>query len=540
MVQLVEDLLRAPRQRIVIVDDGSGPEYADVFQRVAADPRVCLLRHATNLGKGQALKTGFNHVLLDAWSPGVVTADADGQHLADDIRRVAEALLAAPDELVLGGRRLDANVPWRSAFGNSLTRYVFRGFVGRPLHDTQSGLRGIPRSLLADLLHLRASGYEFELEMLVLAANRGIRLNEVTIATVYEEGNRSSHFNPLRDSLKIYFVFLRFLALSLATAGLDFLVFWLAYSVTSNILLSTALARVVAGAFNFTLARTVVFRSRGAARSEVIRYVALVLWLMALSYGLLTGLVIVLGLSVYLAKMIAECTLFVASFALQRLLVFGQSRRRERTGAATDWDAYYRQPARPATITRRITGRLLTRLMKKHASAPVRTLCELGGANSCFYERLRTAFPDAAYVVADNNTYGLQLLRERARADTALSAHMVDLYHPPVGLPAGDVVFSVGLIEHFNPEGTARVIRAHFDVTRPGGVVIITFPTPTWLYRATRFLAEMVGVWRFPDERPLTFAEVEAEVARHGAVLETLVNWPIILTQGIVVTRRLP
>ena len=114
------DLVRALAAKaipaIVIVDDGSGPEYREVFSRAAAFPNVHLLRHATNLGKGAALKTGINYALCTfPGLVGIVTADADGQHHPDDIERIADTLLARPDCLVLGSRGFDGDVPCAAA-----------------------------------------------------------------------------------------------------------------------------------------------------------------------------------------------------------------------------------------------------------------------------------------------------------------------------------------------------------------------------------------------------------------------------------------
>ena len=75
-------------------------------------------------------------------------------------------------------------------------------------------------------------------------------------------------------------------------------------------------------------------------------------------------------------------------------------------------------------------------------------------------------------------------------------------------------------------------------MSAPGGLVVITYPTPTWLYRIIRWAAERAGVWEFPDERPLSSAEVTTEVARHGRILDVRLNWPVVLTQGIVAARR--
>jgi hypothetical protein len=103
-----------------------------------------------------------------------------------------------------------------------------------------------------------------------------------------------------------------------------------------------------------------------------------------------------------------------------------------------------------------------------------------------------------------------------------------------------DIVFSVGLIEHFAPAETARAVAAHFRYLRPGGTAIITFPTPTWLYRAVRGLAEATNNWIFHDERPLQLPEFERAVAGLGEIKSARILWPLILTQYCVVVRKLP
>lgn len=175
--------------------------------------------------------------------------------------------------------------------------------------------------------------------------------------------------------------------------------------------------------------------------------------------------------------------------------------------------------------------------MREHAVADVRSICEFGGANSCFYEAMRQAFPDAEYMVLDNNTLGLELLRNRWPHDDLLSVRNENILVMPDGLVQADIVYSVGLIEHFSPADTAVVIEKHFACVRPGGLVIITFPTPTWLYRTVRFAAEQLGMWHFPDERPLSFEEVEPQIRKRADIVDSRINWPILLTQGIVVAR---
>ena len=217
---LVKALLGNVGTEVIIVDDGSSPEHARAFGAISDLPGVHLLRHERNMGKGSALKTGFAYFLssFPADSPGVVTADADGQHLPADIEAVSRCLSDNPAALCLGARRFKGTVPAKSLFGNSLTRLIFRIFSGRAVSDTQTGLRGVPRTFLPALMGTRAGGYAFELEMLLAASAAGMEIREVPIETVYIRGNRSSHFHPIRDSFLIYSVFLRFAASSLLSA----------------------------------------------------------------------------------------------------------------------------------------------------------------------------------------------------------------------------------------------------------------------------------------------------------------------------------
>src|SRR5262249_39663490 len=149
------------------------------FERVAGDPRVTVLRHPTNRGKGEALKTAFAYVLSTPATVGVVTADADGQHLVSDVRRVAEQLERSPSAFVLGTRTFDRDVPLANRVGNVAARGLFRLLVRRRITDTQTGLRGIPAAFLAELIEVEEVRYDFELEMLVRAVARELSIVEL-------------------------------------------------------------------------------------------------------------------------------------------------------------------------------------------------------------------------------------------------------------------------------------------------------------------------------------------------------------------------
>ncbi|HEX6972558.1 MAG TPA: glycosyltransferase family 2 protein, partial [Limnochordia bacterium] len=218
LLSLVTDLSTSDR-RIVVVDDGSGEDFESLFAQLDELSNVSLVRHCANLGKGAALKTGLNYAMARfPRAKGVVTADADGQHHPDDIRAVADRLLENPGSLVLGARAFDRDVPLRSRIGNGLTRALMRLLVGQKLADTQTGLRGIPASLVPHLLRLPSSGYEFELDMLLACKHQACEIVEQPIRTIYIDSNRSSHFRPVADSMRIYFLLFRFSLLALLTA----------------------------------------------------------------------------------------------------------------------------------------------------------------------------------------------------------------------------------------------------------------------------------------------------------------------------------
>lgn len=213
------DSLASAVTSIVVVDDGSGMEYRAIFESVRAVPGVILLEHPMNRGKGAALKTGIQHALAAQTNDiGIVTADADGQHDAADVLRVAAALAAQPTALTLGVRHLSATAPARSRLGNAVTRTAVRLVIGHALTDTQTGLRGVPRALAAAMLDVSSTRYEFELDMLIACRRLRVPIREVAIRTIYLDGNRSSHFRPLIDSIRIACLLARYVPASIFAA----------------------------------------------------------------------------------------------------------------------------------------------------------------------------------------------------------------------------------------------------------------------------------------------------------------------------------
>lgn len=329
LLPLLDALHEAGFTDVVVVDDGSKAECQDIFTRLEASGKATLLRHAVNMGKGAALRFGFNHIYNQrAGDPafrGVVTADADGQHLPADIAKIAQELENRDDSLILGVRSFQGEVPLRSRLGNSITQAVFRFLVGESITDTQTGLRGVPPALIPLFLRITANRYEYELDMLIQCATNHHPIVQVPIATVYLDDNRSSHFNPIVDSAKIYLVFLRFIGSSLLTALVDNIIFIMVYHMAGNILLGQALARTAATLVNFSINRNFVFKDERDKWPAFFKYVALVVVMGGVSYSMIHFLVSMTGMGVITAKILAETALYLVNFATQRTLIFGKN-----------------------------------------------------------------------------------------------------------------------------------------------------------------------------------------------------------------------
>ncbi|MCI8530125.1 MAG: glycosyltransferase [Lachnospiraceae bacterium] len=329
MLHLIQELQETGFGHVVVVDDGGGSEYWDIFQQ--AEALGCMVeRHEQNQGKGTAIKTALKAASIK-WNTaeGYITADADGQHLPKDILRVAQALAQNPDALILGVRDFGGeNVPPRSKFGNRVTSVFFRLISGVACPDTQTGLRGIPVGLMDLALAEEGERYEYEMNFLMDAARKA-PMKFVDIETVYEDKNRTSHFRPIADSLRVYGRFVRFVLASLAGAAVDCLLFFLialflAFAQTEKIFLATVLARMGSGTVNFLLNRHYSFRSRMPVGREIVRYMILFLGQMMASAVLVSLLAYILPM--LLSKVIVDTVLFFLSFRIQKNWVFAEDK----------------------------------------------------------------------------------------------------------------------------------------------------------------------------------------------------------------------
>jgi len=335
---------------VVVIDDGSGPEFAHIFGLVASIAGATVLTHSHNRGKGRALKTGFQYCLDRTDIDGIVTADSDGQHTRNDIVAVAAALSNAPisrSASVLGVREFDLpSVPRKSAAGNKLTSRVVQILFGRRFKDTQTGLRGFGRSLIPLMLSVRGDRFEYEMNSLLRLVHDQVTILEVPIATVYHDiENSQSHFRPVRDSLRIYAVifkqFFFFTASSLIGSAADILLFTLLInllfegdSAASGVFAATLGARIGSAVLNFVLNRRAVFSDDSSRRRGVLRYATLAVGLVICSTIGVSVLAPLTGGHVVYAKAAIDTVLFVASFLIQKRWVFAAKSPRKSTRAS--------------------------------------------------------------------------------------------------------------------------------------------------------------------------------------------------------------
>ena len=344
IISTVQSLVDVGFDDIILVDDGSKDEFKKRFEEAKYFSGVTVLVHEVNKGKGRAMKTAFEYILNNRPNkPNVITVDGDGQHLAVDVKKCIELLEENPHAFVMGVRNFnDENVPARSRFGNKITRTVFRLLCGIKVSDTQTGLRAIPFEHLPLMLQIDGDRYEYETNQLFAVKQAGIEFKETVINTVYIEENQTSHFRPIRDSIRIYGVIIKYIASSLASTLVDVSLFTLlniifgrlGFSNELRIILAEAIARIISSFVNFSLNRKVVIKSKEKFGSTMLRYYILCVCQLAAS----TGLVYLFSTVIFklsdgslfdtLIKIVVDTFLFFLSFRIQQTWVFATKKKK--------------------------------------------------------------------------------------------------------------------------------------------------------------------------------------------------------------------
>ena len=345
LIKLVQELKEKTDYKILVVDDGSSADRQPIFAELEKD--CIVLHHDVNHGKGRAMKTAFRYIAdkkaENDFQDGIITVDADGQHLLKDIIGVSEKLKENKDALVLGSRKFTGKVPAKSRCGNAITRFVFAISTGVRVYDTQTGLRAFSTDLLDKMLEIKGERYEYEINQLLNCTREKIPIKEVEIETVYINKNETSHFHPFRDSWRIYKMILAFIASSLISYVIDYALLLSLNALFSHIvgdaggfqlfgkiieteLPALIIARIVSSAVNYLMNRTVVFESK--SKGSVFRYYLLAVFILALNYVLLHFVKMIMPL--WIAQILVQLVVYPVSFILQRKFVFGTRNKKEK------------------------------------------------------------------------------------------------------------------------------------------------------------------------------------------------------------------
>ena len=329
LIKTIDGIIEKGFTNIVVVNDGSDIKHLKPFE-YAKEKGCKVLTHESNRGKGRALKTAFTYCMLKDVK-GVITVDGDGQHSPEDIYKCAEAMMER-EEVIFGCRDFsEEQVPFKSRYGNRITKLALRLLCGIKLSDTQTGLRAIPAKYLYRIAIYEGERFEYETNMIIEMKSDSIPFSEVKIETIYLDENASSHFNPFKDSWKIYKCIFKYALSSVAASLIDLLIFYLmlyffemrGLESSYNIARATIFARVISSLFNYLSNQIMVFRTK--SESAFLRYYALCVVQMlasALLVQLATAPFSFDKTSKTAVKLIVDTFLFFVSYKVQKEWVF--------------------------------------------------------------------------------------------------------------------------------------------------------------------------------------------------------------------------
>ena len=327
LLKVVDELLEN-NFTVVVVNDGSPFSYNEVFEKLPKE--VHYLSYETNMGKGHALKHGLSYINDNFDNDSViVTLDSDGQHKVSDAMKIVE-VCENEGGLVLGSRHFGKGTPFKSRFGNWMARTTFLISTHHKIYDTQTGLRAFDYSLIETMLEVKGERYEYEMNVLLDSIRKGIHIKEERIETIYLNNNAGTHYNPFKDTMRIFKEVIKFSISSLIGFLVDFGLYSLLYFVLTKAgfdwehtaLMCHAIARVFSASVNFTINYHLVFKKRETVWKALLKYTGLALFILFGGMGILWVLTELWGWNPYLAKILVEVTMFIVSWLVQRLFVF--------------------------------------------------------------------------------------------------------------------------------------------------------------------------------------------------------------------------
>lgn len=334
-IRFLNELKEFEYENIIVINDGSRPDTLHYFSDAVEKYGCDLVSHGINLGQGRAYKSGFNHYLLKMSGGGyrdtigIIQCDCDGQHHIEDVNKCADLLRKNPDKFILGIRDFAGKaIPFRSRFGNQCTNFIFKVFCGLDVKDTQTGLKGIPTSFIPTLMETPGERFEYASSVLLETKKEGVEILQFPIKTIYINGNETSHFNPLLDSIRIYSLILKYLMSSLSSFIVDIVLYSIFISLLREafeeyyIVIATYLAKIFACTYGYIINKRYVFQNRGKTSVATIKFFSLCIIQSTFSGFFTRGFVLISDWNEVLCKIVIDTVLFFVSFQLQNRWVF--------------------------------------------------------------------------------------------------------------------------------------------------------------------------------------------------------------------------
>lgn len=304
---------------VVLVNDGSfSNESASVFSKLNALDMVKIINLSHNKGKGAALKEGLKYIKTTK-SEYVVTADADGQHLADDIVAVLERSISKC-QFIIGVRDLyTKGTPLKSFLGNGLSSIIFKIIAKKNLPDTQSGLRAFPSKNIDRMLCISGNRYQYELS--VLLEFYGGKENICKINKVYINDNQGTSFRPIVDSIAVYSVFLRYCLNSFLITILDFSIIYIMTKLYPTIIVFIVI-RLLTTHLYFFIMKIFTFKNLNHLGFQLMKFYALVTINIVISSSLFGLLFFTNNYNFTFSYISAAIVLFILNYFIQRNVIF--------------------------------------------------------------------------------------------------------------------------------------------------------------------------------------------------------------------------
>lgn len=316
LIKIINELLDNKIKNIIVVDDGS--DSKEIFNKLSKD--VLVLHHKENRGKGAAIKTAvkyasenFKHI------NGYIFMDSDGQHSTKDVIRVIKEM-NTQNSIIFGVRDFsEPNVPKKSKWGNKISSWYYKLLTGINMPDTQTGLRAIPYRYTKILLNTQGDRYEYEMNFLNYIGLNHIPFKTIKINTIYEDNNSVSHFNAVKDSIRIFKEPLKYLIIALTSFIIDVLMFILYGNLVTSTFMANVLARVTSGLYNYNMNKYWCFKSYQGS-NQFLKYLILFITQMLISstlVNLFSGNTLLV-----MIKMVIDLVIFTVNYFIQKKYIF--------------------------------------------------------------------------------------------------------------------------------------------------------------------------------------------------------------------------